>query len=55
METSKRLTSQQRVLAASGALVVGSAMLSHGNRLGLVLVAIAAACAVVGFLRRARD
>jgi hypothetical protein len=51
----KRLTSQQLVMASSGALVTGTVMLSHDNRLGFALLALAAACALTAFLRWAGD
>lgn len=42
----KNLTAQQLAIAASGASIVAAAMLSHGNRLGFVLLALAAMCGI---------
>ena len=47
----KNLTSQQLVIAASGALVVAGVMLSHDNRLGFALLALAAACGIGAFAK----
>jgi hypothetical protein len=47
----KRLTSQQLVIAACGALMVAGVMLSHDNRLGFALLALAAACGIGAFAR----
>ena len=47
----KNLTSQQLVIAASGALVVAGVMLSHDNRLGYVMVALAAVCGIGAFAK----
>ena len=47
----KNLTSQQLVFAASGALVVAGVMLSHDNRLGFVLLALAAVCGIGAFAK----
>jgi hypothetical protein len=54
MEHLRRLTPQQLVIAACGALVVAGTMLSHGNALGFVPLALAAGCGVGAFLQ-ARD
>ncbi|WP_172969646.1 hypothetical protein [Rhodanobacter sp. T12-5] len=51
MKHLKTVTSLQLVIAASGALLVGSAMLSHGNNLGLLPLALAAACGVGAFAK----
>ena len=50
----KNLTSQQLVIAASGALLVAGAMLSHDNRLGFALLALAAVCGI-GAFAKAKD
>jgi hypothetical protein len=47
----KSLTSQQLVIAASGAVLVAGAMLSHDNRLGFVLLALAAVCGIGAFAK----
>ena len=47
----KNLTSQQLVIAASGALIVAGAMLSHDNRLGYVLLALATVCGIGAFAK----
>ena len=49
MEHLKRLTPQQLVIAACGALMVAGSMLSHDNAL-----ALAAACGIGAFVQ-ARD
>ncbi|HVI60004.1 MAG TPA: hypothetical protein VM619_14175 [Luteimonas sp.] len=51
MEHLKRLTPQQLVIAACGALMVAGTMLSHDNALGLVPLALAAACGIGAFLQ----
>ena len=51
MEYLKALTSQQLAIAASGVLVVASIMLSHGNRVGFLLFALAVACGVGAFAK----
>ena len=47
----KNLTSQQLVIAASGALLVAGVMLSHDNRLGFALLALAAVCGIGAFAK----
>lgn len=51
MEHLKALTSQQLAIAAGGALVVASFMLSHGNHLGFLLLALAVACGIGAFAK----
>lgn len=48
------LTARQLVIAACGALVVAGAMLAHDNRLGFVLLALAAACGIGAFAKAKR-
>jgi hypothetical protein len=50
----KNLPPQQLVLAASGATIVAGAMLSRGNRLGLVLLALAVVCGIGAFAKGKR-
>jgi hypothetical protein len=50
----KNPESQRLALAAGGALLVAGAMLAHGNRLGFVSLALAAACAIGAFARARR-
>ena len=47
----KHLTAQQLAIAACGALIVAGAMLSHGNRLGFALLAVATGCAIGAFAK----
>ena len=54
MEHFKRLTSQQLVMAACGALVAGSVMLSHGSRWGFLCLGLALACGIGAFLKAGR-
>jgi len=51
MEHMKTLTSQQLVIAAGGSLLVASVMLSHGNNLGFLLLALAVACGIGAFAK----
>ena len=51
MEHLKTLTSRQLVIAACGALIVAGAMLSHDNRLGFAMLALAAACGIGAFAK----
>jgi len=51
MEHLKTLTAQQLAIAAGGALVVAGVMLSHGNRLGYALLALAALCGIGAFAK----
>lgn len=51
MDNLKRLTAQQWVLCASGSVMVAGVMLSHDNKLGLVMLALAAACGIGAFLK----
>lgn len=50
----KNLASQQLVIAACGATMTAGVMLSHGNRLGFALLALAAACGI-GAFAKAKD
>lgn len=54
MEQTKRPTSLQLVMAASGALVVAGVMLSQDNRWGLAFLAVATLCGIGAFLRSKR-
>jgi hypothetical protein len=47
----KNLTSQQLAIAAGGALLVAGVMLSHDNRLGFALLALAAVCGIGAFAK----
>jgi hypothetical protein len=47
----KNLTSQQLAIAASGALLVAGVMLSHDNRLGFAMLALAAVCGIGAFAK----
>jgi hypothetical protein len=51
MEHLKNLTTQQLVLAACAAVVVAGAMLSRGNNLGFLPLAIAVACGLGAFAK----
>lgn len=51
MEYLKALTSQQLVIAAGGSLLVASVMLSHGNNLGFLLLAVAVTCGIGAFAK----
>jgi hypothetical protein len=53
MEHLKNLTTQQLVLAACGAAIVAGTMLSRGNGLGFLPLALAVACGL-GALARSR-
>jgi len=50
----KHLTAQQLAIAACGALIVAGAMLSRDNRLGYVLLAVAALCGIGAFFKARR-
>jgi hypothetical protein len=50
----KNLTSQQLVMAACGALIGAGTMLSHDNRLGYVLLALAVVCGIGAFAKAKR-
>ncbi|HET7127236.1 MAG TPA: hypothetical protein VFI26_09130 [Lysobacter sp.] len=50
----KNLTSQPLVIAACGALIVAGVMLSHDNRLGYVLLALAVVCGIGAFVKAER-
>ena len=54
MEHLKKLTLQQLVLAACGAVTVAGAMLSRDNTLGFLPLAIAVICGV-GAYAKSRD
>lgn len=54
MEQLRALSSQQLVIAASGSLLVGSLMLSHGDKLGYLLVGLAVACGIGALVRYKR-
>lgn len=47
----KNLVPQRLAIAAGGALLVASVMLSHDNRLGYALLVLAAACGIGAFAR----
>lgn len=47
----KNLTSQQLIIAASGALLVAGVMLSQDNRFGFALLALAAVCGIGAFAK----
>jgi hypothetical protein len=51
MEHLKNLTVQQLVLAACGAVVVGGVMLSRGNDLGFLPLALAVVCGLGAFAK----
>lgn len=51
MERLNRLTSQQLIIAASSAVLVGGVLLSQDNRLGIVFLAFAVACGIGAFLK----
>ena len=51
MENLKRLTSQQLVMCASGSLIVAGVMLSHDNKFGFAMLALAAVCGIGAFLK----
>ena len=53
MNPLKALSVQQFIIAACSAALVASVMLSHGNRLGLIPLALAAACGL-GVLVKSR-
>ena len=50
----KRLTPHQLTTAACGAVVTASIMLSHGNELGFLLLALATVCGI-GAFAKSRD
>lgn len=47
----KNLTSQQLAVAACGALLVAGVLLSHDNRMGFALLALAVACGIGAFAK----
>jgi len=51
MEHFRNLTAQQLIMAAAGALIVASVMLSHDNRLGFLPLAIAVLCGLGAFAK----
>jgi hypothetical protein len=51
MEHLKTLTSQQLIIAACCAVMVAGTMLSHGNNLGFLPLAMAAACGLGAFAK----
>ncbi|GAA5001669.1 hypothetical protein [Pseudoluteimonas lycopersici] len=51
MEHLKALTAQQLAIAACGALIVAGVLLSHDNRLGYALFALAALCGIGAFAK----
>ncbi|WP_395120832.1 hypothetical protein ACFCQI_07575 [Rhodanobacter sp. FW102-FHT14D06] len=51
MENLKALTAQQFAIATAGSLLVGGAMLSHGNNLGFLFLALSAACGLAAFVK----
>jgi len=48
------MTSQQLAIAACGALIVAGTMLSHDNRLGFAMLALAVACGIGAFAKAKR-
>lgn len=51
MENVKILTAQQFAIATAGSVLVGSAMLSHGNNLGFLFVALSAVSGLAAFAK----
>jgi len=51
----KNLSSQQWVIAASGALIVASVMLGHDNRLGYAMLVLAALCGIGTFVKAKKN
>ena len=54
MQRFRNISAQQFAIAASGALIVGGVMLSHGNRLGFLPLAIVVLCGLGAFAKSRR-